>query len=87
MERVPTLIRDRTKVVSAKADRPKGAGLAKLLFGALMLVSHGVKEQKDGQLTLTGTDLAGIHHRKQSCDSRSCSLRCGPMGCRLRLWC
>lgn len=35
MLRVPTLIKDKTKVVRAKAERPKGAGLAMLLLGAL----------------------------------------------------
>ena len=32
---VPTLIKDRTKVVNAKAERPSGAGLANPLVGAL----------------------------------------------------
>jgi hypothetical protein len=30
-----TLIKDRTNVVRAKADRPRGAGLANLRFGGL----------------------------------------------------
>lgn len=47
MDRVPTLINDRTKVVRAKADRPKGAGLAKLLFGALMGVSRKRAHSRD----------------------------------------
>lgn len=32
---MPRLMRDRTKVVRAKADRPRGAGLAMFLLGAL----------------------------------------------------
>lgn len=35
MSRVPRLINDKTKVVNAKAERPRGAGLANFLDGAL----------------------------------------------------
>ena len=46
MDRVPTLIKESTNVVRAKADRPKGAGFAKLLFGALIGMSHGMVRTK-----------------------------------------
>lgn len=35
MFRVPTLMSERTKVVKAKAERPRGAGFPNLRFGAL----------------------------------------------------
>jgi hypothetical protein len=82
MERVPTLTRDKTKVVNAKADRPNGAGLAKLLFGALRTLL-AVNYKFQALIQRTGTDQAGSHHQMRSIGSRGCWSQCEQAGYRL----
>lgn len=70
MDRVPTLTNDKTKVVKANADRPNGAGFAKLLFGALMEMSHS-ETTRAGEIR-TDTIQAGIRRQRQRDGNRDC---------------